>query len=98
MCECECVYVCVCYLQVSVYNAHLVQIVNSVQDLPDQRARIFLRIETFFHDSVEQFAAGHPAEQDRACVSVDVLKTPAQIVTHAHAHTHTHTHTHGSNW
>lgn len=48
------VRVCVLkYLEVSVYNSHLVQVVYSIQDLSDQRTRILLCVETFFHDSVK---------------------------------------------
>lgn len=50
------------YLQVSVHDAHVVEIVHSIQDLSDERAGIFLRVEAFFHDSVKELAAGHPAQ------------------------------------
>lgn len=55
------------YLQVSVDDAQLVQVVDSIQDLTDQRARILFCVKSFFHYSVEQFAAGNPAEEDRKC-------------------------------
>lgn len=60
------------HLQVSMHDAHIVQVVNSVQDLTDQRARILLRVKSFFYDSVKQLAAGYPAEWQRVCASVCV--------------------------
>ena len=70
------------YLQVPVHDAHLVQVVHCVQDLSDQRARILLRVETFFHDSVEQLATRNPAEEEEVC---------QQPQHHAHTHTGMHT-------
>ncbi len=55
---------------VSVYNSHLVQVVDSVQDLSDQSARILLGVETLFHDSVEQLAARHPGGWEDMRVSM----------------------------
>lgn len=93
---------CVSYLQVSVDDAHLVQVVHSIQDLSDQRARVFLCVETFFHDSVEQLATGNPEEcQDNyVCMSVCVAGSrfliiyelcissePCAARTHARTHT-----------
>lgn len=55
------------YLQVSVHNAQLVQVVYSVQNLTDQRARILLCVKSFFHNSVKQFSSRNPADEDRKC-------------------------------
>lgn len=63
------------------HDSHPVQVVNGVQDLPDQRACVFLRVESFFHDSVEQLAARHPAGQDKGCMWEE------EDLTHTNTHT-----------
>lgn len=49
------------HLQVSVHNAHVMQVFHSVQDLLYELTGIFLSVKSFFHNPVEEFATGHPA-------------------------------------
>lgn len=42
-------------------DAALVEVLECLQHLFDQVARILLRVAAFLHDAVEQLATGHPA-------------------------------------
>ncbi|OWK02516.1 hypothetical protein Celaphus_00010327 [Cervus elaphus hippelaphus] len=42
------------------------QVLDSIQHLEDEAAGIPLRVEAFFHNSVKQLTARHPAARDRA--------------------------------
>lgn len=50
------------YLQVSVDDPHVVEILHRIQNLVDELAGVSLRVETFFHNPVKQLAARHSAE------------------------------------
>lgn len=50
------------YLQISVHDAHGVQVVHRIQDLPDEPAGVHLCVEAFLHDAVEQLASRHPVD------------------------------------
>lgn len=47
-------------LEVPVDNAHVVEVLDGVQDLTDELAGVFLCVEAFLDDAVEEFPAGHP--------------------------------------
>lgn len=40
--------------------AHVVEVFDSIQNLPDELAGIFLGVEAFLYDTVEEFPTGHP--------------------------------------
>lgn len=48
------------YLQISVHDAHRVQVVDRIQNLPDEPAGIHLRVEAFLHDPVKELPSRHP--------------------------------------
>lgn len=48
------------HLQISVHDAHGVQVVHRIQNLPDESAGIHLCVEAFLHDAVEQLTSRHP--------------------------------------
>lgn len=56
--------VCVCvptvHLQVAVDNAHVVQVLDSIEDLPDQGAGVPLGVETLLHDAVKELSPRDP--------------------------------------
>lgn len=46
-------------LEVAVHDAHVVQVLDGIQDLTDEHAGVFLRVEAFLDDTVEEFPAGY---------------------------------------
>lgn len=48
------------HLEVSVHDAHGVQVVDSIQHLTDEPTGVHLGVEPFLHDTVKQLAAGNP--------------------------------------
>lgn len=62
------------HLQVSVHDAHFVQVVDGIQHLSDQRAGVLLCVEALLHDAVKQLAARDPAHRERECVCVSVCR------------------------
>lgn len=58
------------YLQVSVHDAHGVQVVDCVQHLSNEPTGVHLGVETFLYDAVEQLASGHPDNIHRICQSL----------------------------
>lgn len=57
---------CVCvhpaaHLQVAVDDAHVMQVLDGVKDLPDQGAGIPLRVEALLHNAVEELPTRDPA-------------------------------------
>lgn len=68
------------HLQVSVHNAHVMQVFHSVQDLLDELTGIFLSVKSFFHNPVEEFATGHSANgKTERCLQ--------SRLSHTHQHT-----------
>lgn len=49
------------HLQVSVHDAHVMQVLHSIQDLLDELTGIFLRVKSFFHNPVEELTTRHSA-------------------------------------
>lgn len=47
------------HLEVPVDDAHSVKIVDSIQDLADQSAGIFLCVKSFFHYPIKQLSTGY---------------------------------------
>jgi len=45
-------------------NAHSVQVVDSVQDLPDQGAGILLGVEPFLNNTVKKLSPRHPRKHN----------------------------------
>lgn len=43
------------HLQVTMDNAHVVQVLDSVEDLPDQGAGVPLGVEALLHNAVKEF-------------------------------------------
>lgn len=54
------------HLEVPVDDAHIVQVLDSIQHLEDEAAGIPLCVEAFFHNAVKQFPSRHPAAGNRA--------------------------------
>lgn len=52
------------HLEVSVDDAHSVEIVHGVQDLADQSAGILLCIKPLLHYPVKQLSTGHPGKKE----------------------------------
>lgn len=48
------------------YDAQVVQVLDSIQHLEDEAAGISLCVEAFFHNAVKQLPSRHPAAGDRA--------------------------------
>lgn len=48
------------HLQISVHDAHGVQVVDRIQHLSDEPAGIHLRVEALLHDPVEELPSRHP--------------------------------------
>lgn len=70
------------HLQVSVHNAHVMQVFHSVQDLLDELTGIFLSVKSFFHNPVEEFATGHSANgKTERCFQSRLSHTPTHMLT-----------------
>lgn len=54
------------HLQVSVHDAHGVQIVDRIQNLPDEPAGIHLRVKALLYNSVKQLPSRHAVGTQRA--------------------------------
>lgn len=50
-------------LEVAVDDAHVVEVLDGVQDLTDELAGVFLCVEAFLDDAVEELPAGHPGKR-----------------------------------
>lgn len=61
------------YLEVPVDDAHSVQVVDGIQDLPDQGACIFLGVEPLLNDAVEKLSPRHSGKHNRIQRYEDVL-------------------------
>lgn len=46
------------------HDAHSVQVVDSIQDLPDQGAGILLSVEPFLNDAVKKLSPRHSGKHD----------------------------------
>lgn len=76
------------HLQVSVHNAHVMQVFHSVQDLLYELTGIFLSVKSFFHNPVEEFATGHSANgKTERC-----LQSCLWFLHLSHTHTNAHAH------
>lgn len=47
-------------LEVAVNNAHVMEVFDSIQNLLNELAGIFLCVEALLYDTIEKFPAGHP--------------------------------------
>lgn len=47
-------------LEVTVNNAHAMEVFDSIQNLLDEFTGIFLRVEALLYDAVEEFSTRHP--------------------------------------
>lgn len=47
-------------------DAHSVKIVDSIQDLADQSAGIFLCVKSFFHYPIKQLSTGYTVEKKKS--------------------------------
>lgn len=48
------------YLQVPVHDAHGVQVVDRIQNLPNEPTGVHLCVETLLHNPIKEFTSGHP--------------------------------------
>lgn len=55
------------------HDAHSVQVVDSIQDLPDQGAGILLGVEPFLDNAVEKFSPRHSGKHNRTQRCEDIL-------------------------
>lgn len=53
------------HLEVPVDDAHSVKIVDSIQDLADQSAGIFLCVKSFFHYPIKQLSTGYTVKKKK---------------------------------
>lgn len=53
------------YLQVSVHDAHGVQIVDCIQDLSNEPTGVHLCVEAFLNDAVKQLTSRHPVSKQK---------------------------------
>ena len=68
------------YLQVSVHDAHIVQVVDCIQNLSNEATGVHLRVEAFLYDAVEQLASRHPVSTRDRFISYNILLTGMTIV------------------
>lgn len=47
-------------LEVTVHNAHVVEVFDGIQDLQNELTGVFLCVETLLYDTIEELPAGHP--------------------------------------
>ena len=55
------------------HNAHSVQVVDSIQDLPDQGAGVLLSVEPFLNNAVKKLSPRHSGKQDGMQKCEDML-------------------------
>lgn len=55
-------------LEVAVDNTHVMEVFDSIQNLPDELTGIFLCIEAFLDDAIKQLTARHPGQRGRDSV------------------------------
>lgn len=53
------------YLEIAMDHSLFVHVINSLEDLPDQVGRVFLRVRSFLDDAIKQFAASDPVNIER---------------------------------
>jgi len=75
------------YLEVPVHDAHSVQVVDSIQDLPNQCAGILLSVEPFLNDAVEKLSPRHSGKHDGMHKWEDMLcNVLSTSLKHGHGH------------
>lgn len=52
-------------LEVTVHNAHVVEVFDSVQNLLNELTGVFLCVEALLYDTVEEFPARHSGQTGR---------------------------------
>lgn len=62
------------YLEVPVHDAHSVQVVDGIQDLPDQGAGVLLGVEPFLNNPVEKLSPRHSGKHDGRQKCEDMLR------------------------
>lgn len=61
------------YLEVPVHDAHSVQVVDSIQDLPDQGAGILLGVEPLLNNAVKKLSPRHSGKHNGMKKCEDLL-------------------------
>lgn len=60
-------------LEVTVHNAHIMEVFDSIQNLLNEFTGIFLCVEPLLYDTIKQFPAGHPAERDTCSIILTAI-------------------------